>query len=108
MHTTSELLIQALWSVGGVLSFLFLFIVANKAVREIKERRAAALRRKLEPLILAYVNGQSERLGPQLGHLTGFERGVVEEILLDHARFLKGAARTRITAACEELGFVQN
>ena len=108
MHTTSELLIQALWSVGGVLTFLFLFIVANKAAREVMERRAAALRRQLEPRILAYVNGASDRLGPQLGHLTRFQRGVVEEILLDHARFLKGAARGRITVACEELGFVQH
>ena len=108
MHTTSEVLIQALWGVGGVLTLLFLFIVANKAWREVRERRAAALRRALEPRVLAYVNGQAERLGPQLGQMNGFERGVVEEILLDHARFLKGAARTRITVACEELGFVQN
>ncbi len=108
MHTTSELLIQALWGVGGVLTILFLFIVANKAVREMRERRAAALRRALEPRILAYLNGKEERLGPQLGHGSRFERGVVEEILLDHARFLKGSTRSRITAACEELGFVQN
>jgi HEAT repeat protein len=108
VRTTSELLVQALWGIGGVLTFLFLFIVGNKAMREIRERRAAALREELEPKILAYMNGKGERLGPQLGHLHRLEREVAEEVLLDHARFLKGAARTRITAACEELSFVQN
>ena len=108
MGTTSELLVQILFGLGGVLTFLFLFIVANKAMRELRERRVAALRRELEPKILAYVNGQGERLGPQLGASGRLERAVAEEILLDHARFLKGAARDRITAACEELGFVQN
>ena len=106
--TTSELLVQTLFGLGGVLTFLFLFIVANKAMRELRERRVAALRRELEPKILAYVNGQGERLGPQLGASGRLERAVAEEILLDHARFLKGTARDRITAACEELGFVQN
>jgi HEAT repeat protein len=108
LGSTSELLVQALWGIGGVLAFLFLFIVINKATRELKERRALALRQELEPKILAYVNGKGERLGPQLGHLRGLERAVAEEVLLDNARFLKGTARSRITAACEELGFVQN
>ena len=108
METTSTLLIDALWALGGVLLFLFLFLVANKALRETRERRAASIRKSQEPRILAYVNGQGERLGSQLGHLGAFERSVVEEILLDNARFLKGAARTRITAACEEMGFVQS
>src|SRR5262249_40519358 len=58
--------------------------------------------------ILAYVNGHGERLASQLPPLTRFSRGVVEEILLDNARFLKGAARDRITAACEDLGFVRD
>jgi HEAT repeat protein len=106
VQTTSELLTQALWGLGGVLTFLFVFLVANKAIRELRERRAAALRRELEPKILAYVNGQGERLGPILAPMGAFERSVVEEILLDNARFLKGAARSRITTACEELGFV--
>jgi HEAT repeat protein len=107
VQSTSELLTEALWGLGGVLTFLFLFLIANKATRELKDRRAAALRRELEPRILAYVNGQGERLGPILGPMGRFERSVVEEILLDNARFLKGAARARITVACEELGFVQ-
>src|SRR5262245_1572681 len=108
METTSRLLIDALWALGGVLLFLFLFLVANKALREMRERRAASIRKAQEPRILAYVNGRGERLGSQLGLLGAFERSVVEEILLDHARFLKGAARARITAACEEMGFVQD
>ncbi|MCI0659178.1 MAG: hypothetical protein L0170_19160, partial [Acidobacteria bacterium] len=69
MQTTSELLSQALWGLGGVLTFLFVFLVANKATRELRERRAAALRRQLALQILAYVNGRGERLGPILGHL---------------------------------------
>jgi len=107
VQTTSELLAQALWGLGGVLAFLFVFLISNKAIRELRERRAAALRRELEPKILAYVNGQGNHLGPILGPLGHFESSVVEEILLDNARFLKGAARSRITSACEDLGFVR-
>ena len=107
LQTSSDLLVQALYGLGGVLGFLFLFIVANKAMREMKERRAAVARQRLEPRVLAYVNGQGEHLSAQLGDLGRFELGVVEEILLDNARFLKGNARARITAACEELGFVR-
>ena len=107
MTSTSEILILALWGLGGTLLFLFLFIVVNKATREMRARREEAVRADLEPAILAYVNGKGSRLAAALPPLGRFERGVVEEILLDNARFLKGAARERITAACEELGFVR-
>ena len=95
-----------LWSLGGTLVFLSLSIVVNKAMREYRESKADHLRAELEPTILAYVNGQGERLAPQLPHLNAFGRRVVEGILLDNARFLKGFSKERITRACEELGFV--
>jgi hypothetical protein len=94
VQTTSELLSEALWGLGGVLTFLFVFLISNKAIRELRERRAAALRRELEPKILAYLNGRGDQLRPIPGPLGRFERSVVEEILLDNARFLKGAARS--------------
>jgi HEAT repeat protein len=104
----SEILIRALWVLGGVLFFLSIYIIANKALRETTERRAAWIRGALEPQILEYVNGKGERLGAVLPPLGRTERRVVEEVLLDNGRFLKGNARDRITAACEDLGYVRD
>jgi len=108
MESMSELLVQILWILGGVLGFLSLYIILNKASREIQEKQRDRTRRDLESRILDYVNGKGDRLAPLLPSGLGkMERGVVEEVLLDHARFLRGSARERITAACEEFGFVQ-
>jgi HEAT repeat protein len=108
VHAMSDLLVRILWFLGDVLIFLSLYIVLSKALREGREKRSARIRRELEPKILEYVNGKGERLGGALPPLGRLERQVVEETLLDNARFLKGEARTRITAACEDLGFVRD
>lgn len=107
MAPLSQILIQILWILGGILVGLSAVIVVNKAARELREDRDGRIRRELEPKILAYVNGQGNRLEEVLPPLGGSERRVVEEILLDNARFLRGIARERITAACEEMGFVE-
>ncbi len=104
----SQIMIRTLWGLGSILVVLSLCIIANKARREIQERRAARMRWKLEPRILDYINGTGERLAALLPPLKGMERRVVEEVLLDNARFLKGKARERITAACEDLGYVHD
>ena len=98
MQIVSEILIRVLWVLGSILVVLSLWIVANKALREVRERRAARIRRALEPRILEYVNGKGERLAALLPPARGMERQVVEDVLLDNARFLKGNARARITA----------
>ena len=108
MQIVSEILIRVLWVLGSILVVLSLWIVANKALREVRERRAARIRRALEPRILEYVNGKGERLAALLPPARGMERQVVEDVLLDNARFLKGNARARITAACEDLGYVRD
>jgi len=108
VQTMSEVLIQVLWVLGSVLVLLSLCIIANKALREMRERRGARIRRDLEPRILEYINGKGERLAALLPPPRGMERQVVEEVLLDNARFLKGKARARITAACEDLGYVRD
>lgn len=107
MVSMSAFLIQVLWVLGGILFLLSLYIVVNKAVRESRERRAERIRRELEPIILRHINGAGEKLARQLPPLGRRERPVVEGILLDNARFLKGTARERISAACEELGYVE-
>jgi HEAT repeat protein len=108
VQNLSAVLIQVLWVLGGVLVFLSAYIILNKATREMRERRSARIRRDLEPRILEYVNGKGDRLAGMLPPLAGLQRQVVEEILLDNARFLKGNARARITAACEDLGYVRD
>jgi len=108
MQSMSELLIQVLWVLGGVLLFLSLYIILNKATREYRESRRSRIRKEIEPLILDYVNGKGDHLAELVPTGRGrIHRGVVEEVLLDHARFLRGNARERITAACEEFGFVE-
>ena len=108
MENMSEILIRVLWVLGGVLVLLSIYIVANKALREMRERRTGRIRRELEPRILDYVNGKGERLAAMLPPSRGLQRQVVEDILVDNARFLKGNARARITAACEDLGYVRD
>jgi HEAT repeat protein len=95
----------------GVLSGLFLFlfsgVLVTKAWRELRdgyERRRRAL---LLPSIVAYANASSGLITDFVPTpLKRWERRVVEWLLLDHIRSLKGHAQARLALAFEQLGFV--
>ncbi len=94
-------------TIGCVFLLLTFVIVANKAWREVRANRRRARRRVLEPAILSYSHGDAPSVYPALGgRLRVRDRGVAEEILLDHAQRVRGVERERLGRAIDELGFV--
>lgn len=95
----------------GALSGLFCLVLAvvlvTKAWRELRdgyERRRRAL---LLPSIVAYANASEGLITDFVPTpLKRWERRVVEWLLLDHIRSLKGHAQARLALAFEQLGFV--
>ncbi len=86
---------------------LLLVVLVNKAVREVRERHQRRRRAAFEPKLLAYIVAANGRLADHLpGPFGRWERRVVELLLLEHIRVLRGAARERVGAAFDELGFV--
>ena len=94
-------------TIGGVFLLLTFVIVANKAWREVIGNWRRARRRLLEPAILSYAHGEAPSVFPSLGgRLRLRDRGVAEEILLDHAQRVRGVERERLGRAMDELGYV--
>ncbi len=94
-------------TIGCVFLLLTFVIVANKAWREVRGNWRRARRRVLEPAILSYAHGEAPSVFPHLGgRLRRRDRGVAEEILLDHAQRVRGVERERLGRAIDELGFV--
>lgn len=96
-----------LLALGGLFLLVFTVVLLTKGwrgAREGYERRRRAL---LLPSIVAYANAAS---GPITDFvptpLKRWERRVVEWLLLDHIRSLKGHAQARLALAFEQLGFV--
>jgi HEAT repeat protein len=102
-----RLLIASILVVALVFLALTLVIVTAKAWREIRERVRRAKRRVLEPIVLGYAHGNAASILPALGgRLAAADRGVVEEILLDHVQRVRGIERERLGKALDELGYV--
>ncbi len=94
-------------TIGGVFLLLTFVIVANKAWREVRANWRRARRRVLEPAILSFAHGEGPSVLPALGgRLRLRDRGVAEEILLDHAQRVRGVERERLGRAMDELGYV--
>lgn len=102
-----EILAIAILAIGGVFLGLTLLIVLNKAWREARAWRDRRLRNVLEPLLLEFVHGNEPSVRAALGHeVRARERGVVEQVLLDHAERVRGIERERLGKAIDELGYV--
>ena len=102
-----RLLIASILVVALVFLALTLVIVTAKAWREIRERVRRAKRKVLEPIVLGYAHGNAASVLPALGgRLAAADRGVVEEILLDHVQRVRGIERDRLGLALDELGYV--
>ncbi|HYK11133.1 MAG TPA: HEAT repeat domain-containing protein [Gemmatimonadales bacterium] len=96
-----------LGALSGLFLLVFSVVLVTKALREIRdgyERRRRAL---LLPSIVAYANGSEGQITDFVPTpLKRWERRVVEWLLLDHIRSLKGHAQARLALAFEQLGFV--
>jgi HEAT repeat protein len=102
-------MIRIVEGVGGGLALLTIAIVINKALREMGEALDRRRRALLEPLVFEYLGAASSR--PLRDALpkspSRRDRRLVEQILLESARHLKGSTRERITAAFEGQGAVR-
>src|SRR3989441_5293892 len=102
------LMIRVVEGVGGFLLLLTVAIVINKALREMGERLDRRRRALLEPLVFEYLGAATSR--PLRDVLpkppSRRDRRLLEQILLESARLVKGSTQERITAAFEGQGAV--
>ena len=109
MNPLRPLMIQIVIGVGGFLTLLTVSIAINKALREMGEALDRRRRALLEPAVFEYLGATTSK--PLVDYLpkslSPRDRRLVEQMLLEAARFTKGEARDRITAACEALGSVR-
>jgi HEAT repeat protein len=103
------LMIRVVEGVGGFLLLLTVAIVINKALREMGERLDRRRRALLEPLVFEYLGATTSR--PLRDVLpkppSRRDRRLLEQILLESARLVKGSTQERITAAFEGQGAVR-
>ncbi len=101
-------LVLSVLATGIVFLGLTLVIVVGKAWREAREARGRAVRRELEPRVLAYAHGTEPSLMAVLGRpIRRAERRVLERIFLDHVQRVEGIERERLARALDELGYVE-
>ena len=112
-----RVLVFSILLITAVVLLLSLGILLGKARREFRALRDRVRRDKLEPRLLALVhrpengsaNGVTRVFKEEFGSLIlGADRRVLEAILSDHAVRVEGIARTRISAAFDELSFVDS
>jgi len=94
-------------SLGGLFVLVLSMVLLTKGwrgAREGYERRRRAL---LLPSVVAYANAPSGLVTDFIpAPLKGWDRRVVEWLLLDHIRSLRGHAQARLALAFEQLGYV--
>jgi HEAT repeat protein len=104
-----HLMVRVVVGIGGLLALLTVAIVINKALREMGEAFDRHRRAILEPLVFEYLGAAASRplrdLLPKASSRR--DRRLLEEILLESARLVKGGTRERITAAFEGQGAVR-
>lgn len=109
MEPLRLLMIQVVQGVGAFLGLLTVAIVVNKALREMSEAIDRRRRALLEPAVFEYLGSASA--GTLRDHLPAApsrrDRRLIETILLEAARLVKGATRDRATAAFEAHGSVR-
>lgn len=76
--TTTEILLSAILAISTLFTSVAVFLVLNKAVRDLGQRWRQARRRELEPEFLEWVKGVSKEV-PRLGFL---DRRVGEDLVL--------------------------
>ena len=97
-------LLAALGGLFGLVLAVVLLTKGWRGAREGYERRRRAL---LLPSVVAYANAASGLVTDFVPTpLKGWDRRVVEWLLLDHIRSLRGHAQARLALAFEQLGFV--
>lgn len=109
MEPMRQIMLQIVTAVGMLLGGLTLAIVINKALREMGEALDRRRRGVLEPVVFRYLGATTpQALYDYLPkRLSRRDNRLVEQILLEAARIVKGDTRDRITAALEGHGSVR-
>jgi HEAT repeat protein len=102
-----QTLVYATSGMTAVFLGLLALIILNKAWRDGAVTLRRSRRLALEPAAMAWIGREYPTLAEALGRPPRRNaRLVLEEILLDHARRLRGARRQMLTAGFEEIGAV--
>ena len=92
---------------GGLLGAVLVLMLTNKVWRGAREGFEQRQRTELAPKVLAYIQAEQGRFGDFVGlPLRRLQRRVMEWMLLDQIRSVRGRHQARLTAAFEELGYV--
>ncbi len=100
-----EILGWAIAALMGTFLSLAAIIIGNKVVRDYQNRRHARVRARLEPIVVRYAAGE-------IIHAEAFdgipksEFRILEEVLLEWSGNCDDSEEERLTAALEQLGFV--
>jgi HEAT repeat protein len=105
-------LVQFIWWAIAVLGSLFgvvlLVTLGHKLMVQIRSGYERRQRASFLPKIQAYVNGDNGKFAEYLpGPLGRWDRRVVLWTLLEQIRYVRGRVQERISAAFEDLGFVE-
>ena len=96
-----------LFALGSLFLSVLVVILTTKGWRQTREGYERRRRALLLPSVLAYANAETGVIADYVPTpLRGWERRVVEWLLLDHIRSLRGTAQARLAAAFDQLGFV--
>jgi HEAT repeat protein len=105
-------LIQFVWIVIGVVGSMFALVLlvtlGHKLFVQIRTGYERRQRAEFMPKIHAYIHADDGHFGRYIpGPLGAWDRRVILWTLLDQIRYVRGKVQHRITAAFEELGFVE-
>ena len=106
-----ELILAAIGVMTGLFGLLVGIIVFSRVRAQIRARLANRRRAVLEPVVMRYAGGAGGRILENLVEVLGHEPGkydliVLERILLEQSRAVKGSVRLRLIQAFEDLGIV--
>jgi HEAT repeat protein len=106
-------LIQFVWIVitvvGSMFGMVLLVTLGHKLFVQIRTGYERRQRAAFMPKIHAYIHADEGHFGKYIpGPLGAWDRRVILWTLLDQIRYVRGKVQHRITAAFEELGFVES
>ena len=106
-------LIQFVWIVitvvGSMFGLVLLVTLGHKLFVQIRTSYERRQRAAFMPKIHAYIHADEGHFGKYIpGPLGAWDRRVILWTLLDQIRYVRGKVQHRITAAFEELGFVES
>ena len=109
--TPATLALTVRWAIavlGGLFCVVLLVTLGHKLLVQVRSGYERRQRAAFLPRIQAYINGDNGGFREYVpGPLGRWDRRVVQWTLLEQIRYVRGKVQERISAAFEELGFVE-